>query len=76
MPLVVVLDPHGAGNVGMGDVSIGLTPPLLISVAPSGMPLPDGAPVVLPAMVEVDVVPAALSDPHDPDGAVVAELSP
>jgi hypothetical protein len=76
MPLVVVLDPQGAGNVGIGDAIIGLTPALLISVAPNGMPLPDGAPVLLPAMAEVDVAPAALPDPHDPDGVVVAELSP
>jgi hypothetical protein len=72
----VVEPAHGLGDAGIGDVIIGLTPALSISVAPSGMPLPDGALEVVPPIYAADPVPAALPDPHDPDGVTVAKFGP
>jgi hypothetical protein len=84
-PIVVVeeLAVHGlpaAENVGIGDVIIGLTPALFSSAEPSGMPLPDTAPVADPLIddveVKVDAVPAELPEPHDPWITVVPEFIP
>jgi hypothetical protein len=70
--------PHGLATIG--GVNIGLTPALLSSVAPSGMPPPGKAPVVAPPRIEVDAVPDAVPadvpGPHDPDNPIGPELRP
>jgi hypothetical protein len=70
--------PQGLATIGV--VSIGLTPALLSSVAPSGIAPPDTVPALAPPRTEVDavpdVVPADIPGPHDPDNPIVPELNP
>jgi hypothetical protein len=76
--VVELLMPHGLATIG--GVNIGLTPALLSSVAPSGMPPPGRAPAVAPPRIEVDAVPDAVPadvpGPHDPDKPIGPELKP
>jgi hypothetical protein len=71
--------PHGlptTGDVVAGDVTIGLTPALLSSVAPSGMAPPDTVPVPMPPREDVAAVPALAPSPQDPDKPTGPELDP
>ena len=78
--IVVVELPMPQGLATIDGVNIGLTPALLSSVAPSGMPPPGKAPVVAPPRSEVDAVPDAvpadIPGPHDPDKPIAPELKP
>jgi len=63
-----------------GDVTVGLTPALLSSVAPRGMPPPDTEPADAPPRDDVEAmpnaVPADVREPHDPEKPIGPELSP
>jgi hypothetical protein len=64
----------------IGDVTSGLIPALLSSIAPRGMPPPDTLPGAPPPKDDVDdvpdTVPADVPGPHDPDKPIGPELSP
>ena len=59
-PTIVVELPTPQAFVTIGDVTIGLTPPLSSSVAPSGMALPGTVPVLIPPTDDVDAMPDAV----------------
>src|ERR1700676_1488304 len=59
-PTIVVERPPPQAFVKIGHVTIGRTPPLSSSVAPSGMAPPGIVPVLIPPIDDVDAVPDAV----------------